>query len=96
VLYVGKGDAWDRLRKHISDPGKTPWFGEIARVEIKGTDLTNSEALALEQDLIHQLNPNYNKDRIPYETEFGKNKDYSPDLPRAQVSRNFNVNLGQK
>jgi RHS repeat-associated protein len=96
VLYVGKGDVWDRLRKHITDPDKTPWFGEIGRVEIVGTDLTNSQALALEQDQIHQLDPHYNKDRTPYETEFGKGKDYSADLPRPQAPHRFNVNLGQK
>ena len=96
VLYVGKGDVWARLRKHITDPDKTPWFGEIAQVEIKGTELTNSEALALEQDLIQQLDPNYNRDRKPYETEFGKGKSYAPDLPKAQMPRRFDVNLGQK
>lgn len=96
VLYVGKGDVWGRLRSHISDPLKTPWFGEIAQIEIKGSELTNSEALALEQDLIRQLGPHYNKDLIPYETEFGKGEPYAPNLPKAQIPRNFKVNLGQK
>ena len=96
ILYVGKGDVWARLRSHITDPEKTPWFGEIAKIEVKATDLTNSEALALEQDLIHQLDPQHNKDRTPYETEFGKGKPYAPDLPKAQPPQKFNVNLGQK
>ncbi|QXP85277.1 SpvB/TcaC N-terminal domain-containing protein [Methylococcus sp. Mc7] len=96
ILYVGKGDVWARLRSHITDPEKTPWFGEIAQVEVKATDLTNAEALALEQDLIHQLDPLHNKDLTPYETEFGKGKSYAPDLPRAQTPQRFDVNLGQK
>jgi hypothetical protein len=96
ILYVGKGNVWDRLRSHINDLEKTPWIGEIAEVEVKATDLKNAEALALEQDLIHQLKPLYNKDLTPYETEFGKGKPYAPDLPRAQAPQRFKVNLGQK
>ncbi len=96
ILYIGKGDVLERLRAHITDPKKTPWFGEISQVEVKATDLTNAEALALEQDLIDQLDPLHNNDRKPYETEFGKGKSYAQDLPHAQVPQRFNVNLGQK
>jgi RHS repeat-associated protein len=96
VLYIGKGDAWDRLRAHVSDPEKTWWFGEIAQIEVKATSLTNSEALALEQDLISQLNPLHNKDLTPYESEFGQGRHYSQDLPKAQASKTFRVELGKR
>jgi hypothetical protein len=94
-LYVGEGVVWDRLRSHLSDPEKTPWFGEIAQVEIKATGLTKKEAHALEQDLIQQLDPKYNKDRTPYETNYPGGL-YGQDLPRAQKPMKFEVELGKK
>jgi len=95
LLYVGEGVVWDRLRSHLSDPEKTPWFGEIAQVEIKATGLTKKEAHALEQDLIQQLDPKYNKDRTPYETNYPGGL-YGQDLPRAQKPMKFEVELGKK
>src|SRR5262249_43655008 len=73
VLYVGEGFALDRIRSHISDPLKTDWFPEISIVEVRATNVTKSQSLALEQDLIHELKPRYNKDLIPYESAGGSN-----------------------
>ena len=84
VLYVGKGDVLDRLRKHIADVDKTQWVGEIDRVAVHGTDLTNTQALALEEDLIGQLNPLYNVDRHPFQSVFGNTLDLGVNLPKAQ------------
>ncbi len=95
VLYVGEGDVWSRLRAHISDPEKTPWFGEIAQVEVKASGLTKKAAVALEQDLIGQLKPEHNKDRTPYETNY-PGELYGKDLPKAQRPLHFKVGLGRK
>jgi hypothetical protein len=93
VLYVGEGNVFDRLRAHIRDPEKTPWFGEIARLEVRGTALTKKESLALEEDLIHQLKPLHNKDLTPFETNYpGQLR--GVDLPRAQSTLRFDINLG--
>lgn len=84
VLYVGKGDVLDRLRKHIKDINKTQWVAEIDRVAVHGTDLTNTQALALEEDLISQLNPLYNVERNPFRLEFGDAMDLGANLPKGQ------------
>jgi len=95
VLYVGEGNVFDRLRAHISDPEKTPWFGEISRVEVHATELLKKESLALEEDLIAQLNPLYNKQATPFEDAFpGQLR--GADLPRAQRVMRFDVNMGKK
>jgi hypothetical protein len=94
VLYVGEGNAFDRLRAHINDPDKTPWFGEIARIEIRGSEFTKKEALAFEEDLIEQLEPMYNKELKPFETAFpGQLR--GQDLPKGQPVRKFDVRLGE-
>ena len=94
VLYVGKGEALDRLREHIKDPLKTQWFGEIAQVEVRATGLNNTEALALEQDLIGQLGPQHNRDRTPFKTAFGTAMEVGPNLPRAQATLRFWLEWG--
>lgn len=95
VLYVGEGNVFDCLRRHVRDPQKTPWFGEIAQMEVRGTALTKKESLALEEDLIHQLNPLYNKELNSFESAYpGQLR--GPDLPRPQRTLNFNVNLGSR
>jgi len=93
VLYVGEGDVFARLRAHISDPEKTPWFGEIANVEVHATALTKKGSLALEEDLIDQLKPLYNKELAPFESAYpGQLR--GPDLPRSQRVLKFKVELG--
>jgi excinuclease UvrABC nuclease subunit len=94
VLYVGKGDALTRLREHIKDPKKTQWFGEIAHVEVWGTGLNNTKALALEEDLIGQLKPLHNVDKNPFYTEFGNTMDVGPNLPPAQKVLKFSLEWG--
>ncbi len=94
VLYVGKGGALDRLRAHIRDPKKTQWFGEIHTVEVRGTALSNSEALALEQSLIGELVPFYNIDRTPFFSTFGNTMALGPNIPRAQQTLRFLVEWG--
>lgn len=94
VLYVGKGGALDRLRAHIRDPKKTQWFGEIAEVEVPATGLTNTQALALEEDLIGQLKPLHNVDKTPFRTVFGDAMEVGPNLPRAQPPLKFRVEWG--
>ncbi|MDX1997430.1 MAG: DUF4157 domain-containing protein [Thermoanaerobaculia bacterium] len=94
VLYVGKGEAINRLRAHIGDPKKTDWFGDIAGVEVRATGLNNTQALALEENLIGQLKPLYNKDMTPFQKEFGTTLSLSANLPRTQQSLWFHVILG--
>jgi hypothetical protein len=94
VLYVGKGETLNRLREHIKDPKKTQWFGEIDRLEVRGTDLNNTQALALEQDLIQQLKPTHNIDRTPFNKEFGNTMEVGPNLPRPQKTLEFHVEWG--
>ncbi len=94
VLYVGKGDTLARLRAHISDPKKTQWFGEIAEVEVKATGLNNTQALALEEDLIGHLKPFHNVDRTPFRSVFGDAMEVGPNLPRAQQPFKFRVEWG--
>ena len=83
-----------RLREHIKDPLKTQWFGEIAQVEVRATGLNNTEALALEQDLIGQLGPQHNRDRTPFKTAFGTAMEVGPNLPRAQATLRFWLEWG--
>lgn len=94
VLYVGKGDVLSRLREHIKDPKKTEWFGEIDRVEVRGTGLNNSQALALEEDLIGQLKPNHNIEKNPFKKEFGNTMEVGPNLPKAQKILDFRLEWG--
>ena len=94
VLYVGKGDALDRLREHIKDPKKTQWFGEIAQVEVPATGLTNTQALALEEDLVGQLKPLYNIDRTPFKSVFGTTMEVGPNLPKPQKPLTFALHWG--
>lgn len=95
VLYVGEGFTLDRIRSHVSDPLKTYWFGEIAIVEVRATDVTKSQSLALEQDLIHELKPLYNKDLAPYESAGGSN--LAADLQgTTQRTRTFKLTWGKK
>jgi hypothetical protein len=96
VLYIGKGETLDRLREHIKDPKKTQWFGEISEVEVKATDLTNTQALALEEDLIGQMKPLHNVDRTPFRTEFGDAMELSRNLPKAQEPFKFWVEWGHQ
>lgn len=94
VLYVGKGETLNRLREHIKDPKKTQWFGEIAHIEVRGTDLSNTQALALEENLIGQLQPLHNVDRHPFRKEFGDAMEVGPNLPRTQGTLNFFLEWG--
>ncbi len=94
VLYVGKGEALERLREHIKDPKKTQWFGEIAEVEVPATGLTNTQALALEQDLIGQLDPMHNVDRTPFKSVFGDTMAVGPNLPKPQKPLTFALHWG--
>jgi hypothetical protein len=95
VLYVGKGETMNRLRAHISDPKKTEWFGSIAGVEVRATGLNNTQALALEESLIGQMRPLYNKDLTPFQKEFGTTLSVGANLPRTQQSLWFHVILGE-
>jgi RHS repeat-associated protein len=93
VLYVGEGDVFTRLRAHITDPEKTQWFGEIAKIEVRGVELTKKESLALEEDLIHELAPLYNKELMPFEAAYpGQLR--GADIPRAQRPLTFDVEMG--
>lgn len=94
VLYVGKGEAINRLRAHIGDPKKTDWFGDIAGVEVRATGLNNTQALALEENLIGQMKPRYNKDLTPFQKEFGTTLSLGANLPKSQQSLWFHVILG--
>jgi hypothetical protein len=95
VLYVGEGNAWQRLGAHIADPKKTPWFGEIGEIEIRASDLTKSQSLALEEDLIQELGPLHNADRFPYQKAIGAGTSYAADLAgTTQRTLRFDVDLG--
>lgn len=94
VLYVGKGEALNRLREHIKDPRKTQWFGEIEKVDVRATGLNNTQALALEEDLIGQLKPLYNVDLNPFQKEFRGTLELAPNLPRAQRTLKFHLEWG--
>jgi hypothetical protein len=94
VLYVGKGEALDRLREHIKDPKKTQWFGDIDHLEVRATGLTNTQALALEEDLIGQLKPKHNVDRTPFRSAFGDTMEVGPNLPKAQKTLTFHLEWG--
>lgn len=94
VLYVGKGEALDRLRSHIADPNKTQWFGEIGKVEVRATGLNNTQALALEEELIGQLRPLHNVDRNPFQKEFRGSLELAPNLPAAQKTLHFMIEWG--
>ena len=97
VLYVGEGNVWERLGKHIADAKKTSWFGEIAEFEVRASGLTKSQSLALEEDLIQQLNPLHNLDRHPYQKAFGNGASYAADLAgTSQKTLRFEVELGAK
>ena len=95
VLYVGKGETLNRLREHIKDPKKTQWFGEISQVEVRATGLNNTQALALEQDLIGQLKPAHNGEKFPFNKEFGTAMEVGPNLPPAQKALQFWVEWGR-
>jgi excinuclease UvrABC nuclease subunit len=95
VLYVGEGNVFERLRAHLSDPGKTPWFGEIAQIEVRGTGLTKKQSLALEEDLIHQLQPLHNKQMTPFMDAYPGSL-RGPDLPGGQRTLSFDVHLGRR
>jgi hypothetical protein len=93
VLYVGEGQALDRLRRHIGDPTKSQWFAEIDHVEIRAMDLTKKEALALEEDLIDELKPLHNQELRPFEQAFpGQLR--GNDLPKAQPTIRIKVDIG--
>ena len=95
VLYVGEGNFFDRLRSHIADIDKTQWIGEIAKIEIYGTELSKKESLALEEDLIDELKPKYNKDERPFENAYpGQLR--GPDLPSPQPKIDFDLKYGKK
>lgn len=96
ILYVGKGEALNRLREHIKDPKKTQWFGEIAEIEIKATGLNNTQALALEQDLIAQMKPLHNVDKTPFRSEFGDTMAVGPNLPKPQKPFTFWIEWGKE
>ena len=94
VLYVGKGETLNRLREHIKDPKKTQWFGEIAQLEVRATGLSNTEALALEESLITELDPLHNIDRHPFQKEFRDTMQVGPNLPRSQKLLKFWLEWG--
>jgi hypothetical protein len=94
VLYVGKGEALDRLREHIKDPKKTQWFGEISEIEVRATGLNNTQALALEENLIGELKPLYNVDQHPFQKEFGNTMQVGPNLPPVQKALRFFIEWG--
>lgn len=94
VLYVGKGYALERLREHIKDVKKTQWFGEISRIEVRATGLTNTQALALEESLIGELKPSYNVDQNPFRKEFGNTMEVGPNLPPTQQILTFWLEWG--
>lgn len=93
ILYVGEGKIFDRLRSHIGDPSKTPWFGEIGKMDVYANNLTKKQAHALEEDLISQLNPTHNKVLKPFEENYpGQLR--GPDLPKSQKKLIFDVEMG--
>lgn len=95
VLYVGEGSVWERLAAHIRDFKKTDWIGEIAQIEIRATNLTKKQSLALEEDLIQLLNPLHNVDRFPFQKAYGWGESYAPDLRgTAQRILRFQVEVG--
>jgi RHS repeat-associated protein len=62
VLYVGKSGGaggkdpqnWlARVRAHIKDTSKAEWIGEVDKITVTA-ELSEMEAFALEEDLIHQ------------------------------------------
>jgi hypothetical protein len=77
VLYVGKSGGstaerptnWtDRMRAHLEDQDKIEWIGETDRIEVHA-ELTEIEALALEEVLI-RLNPEaHNKLKDEFSTK---------------------------
>lgn len=57
VLYVGvTGNPVERWRRHAQ---RKPWWSQVARIEFE-TLLRNSDALALERELIRALAPLHN------------------------------------
>jgi hypothetical protein len=56
VRYVGRGDVYDRIAKHLDDPAKRAWKSFI----VAENNLLMEEARGLEQLLIeHYGNPKY-------------------------------------
>jgi hypothetical protein len=94
VLYVGKGETLNRLREHIKDKNKTQWFGEIERLEVWGTGLNNTQALALEESLIAQLEPLHNVEKYPFRKEFGNTMEVGRNLPATQKILKFYLEWG--
>jgi len=101
VLYVGEGIVFgegSRLRSHVGDIKNTQkvyWGPEVSHLEVHATNLPGkNQSLALEEELIQQLNPVHNEVRKPYEEmHFGEPR--SKDLPDAQPVLHFDVSFGQ-
>jgi hypothetical protein len=96
VLYVGEGDVFDRLRSHFADIKNTQealWGPSIAQLEVHATDITKVEALALEEDLIQELKPLFNKDQMPFE-KMHPGESRTGRLPKGQNVRTFTISLG--
>jgi Domain of unknown function (DUF4157) len=100
VLYVGKGDFFgDRLREHIGDTRNRQWeyWGpEVSQIELHGTELSEIQALAQEEDLIEQYKragePLHNRDTRSYSAKFG-DVPRARNLPKGVQVRRFDVSF---
>jgi hypothetical protein len=71
-IYVGitERTSITRLLEHLANqPGE--WIGSASKVEITGEGLLERQARALEQDLIEDLKPEFNKELDPYSRKYG-------------------------
>lgn len=73
VIYVGYTErtTFTRLGEHLATDKPGEFLGEVSYIEIRGKGLLEREARALEEDLIQELKPKWNKELTPYQNKYG-------------------------
>ena len=72
VIYVGYTErgSVQRLGEHLTQKAGD-FIGEASQIEVKGADLLEREARALEEDLIRENRPRWNTELNPYTSKYG-------------------------
>ena len=89
-IYVGitERTSITRLLEHLAkQPGE--WLGSASKIEITGEGLLEREARALEQDLIGELKPEFNKELDPFTNKYRT----APNPADVQAAHNARIIL---
>jgi len=84
IVYVGYTERGSvtRLGEHLADKAGE-FIGDASSIEVKGVGLLEREARALEEDLIQELRPKWNRELDPYARKYGA-PPHPDDVRRAQ------------